>query len=91
MSERIHMIVSGRVQGVYFRAHTREKALTLGLTGWVRNLPDGKVEVVAEGDKSGLEELAAWCRQGPPAACVVSVDLSREEPEGGLEPFSIRY
>ncbi len=87
--ERIHLIVHGRVQGVFFRAHTQERGHKLGLSGWVRNLPDGAVEAVAEGPREALEQFLAWCRQGPPAARVDAVDVSWEEPEGMAGSFRI--
>lgn len=66
-------LVSGRVQGVFFRASTREQATRLGLSGIARNLDDGRVEVIAAGDEESLDALARWLRQGPPAANVESV------------------
>jgi acylphosphatase len=68
-----HFLVSGRVQGVFYRAYTQDMARQLGLTGWVRNLPDGQVELVACGDESGLTRLEQWLRQGPPHAQVETV------------------
>ena len=91
MKKRIHITVSGRVQGVFYRARTEEKALSLNLLGWVRNLSNGDVEIVAEGEESDLENLAAWCRQGPPSAVVTSVDVAWEETGDDLERFAIRY
>lgn len=73
--------ISGRVQGVYFRATTRERALRLGLTGWVRNRPDGAVEVLACGEEAKLAALEAWLRRGPDLARVVSVERQAAEPE----------
>ncbi|MDQ3776990.1 MAG: acylphosphatase [Pseudomonadota bacterium] len=73
--------VSGRVQGVYFRATTRERALGLGLTGWVRNTPDGAVEVLASGDEANLAALEAWLRRGPEYAHVVSVEREPADPK----------
>lgn len=87
---RVHLIASGRVQGVWFRQSTVERARALGLTGWVRNLPDGRVEVVAEGDRASLEVLVAYCRQGPPLARVTSVEVAHEEPEGTFTSFEAR-
>lgn len=69
----VRFLVSGRVQGVFFRASTRTQALRLGLTGHARNLPDGAVEVVASGEPAALDALADWLRQGPPAARVQAV------------------
>ena len=67
------ILVTGRVQGVFYRASTLEQAQLLNLTGWVKNLPDGGVEVLAEGPKYALEQLVEWCRMGPPAAEVDNV------------------
>ena len=86
---RVHMWVVGKVQGVWFRASTAERATALGLRGWVRNLADGRVEVVAEGPRAPLESLVAFCRQGPPLARVDEVDLRWEEPLGE-GPFEVR-
>lgn len=85
----VHLFVHGRVQGVFYRAGTQKTAEGLGLTGWVRNCSDGSVEIHAEGGKGKLEELVAWCRQGPPMASVSSIDLSWVEAEG-LRSFDIR-
>ena len=71
----VHLIVSGRVQGVWFRAGTREQALELGLCGWAKNCPDGTVEIHAEGDKKTLEQFITWCRKGPPAARVSALEV----------------
>lgn len=79
MKKTMHFIVSGRVQGVWFRASTREQAMLFGLTGWVRNLPDGRVEVMATGDEQQLEELRAWLKHGPEMARVT--ELKAEEVE----------
>ena len=80
MSEKlcIHCIVSGRVQGVWFRASTREKAQELGLTGWVRNLPEGQVEVLACGSKEKLKQLHQWLHQGPRMAKVEEVSYEEQ-------------
>ncbi len=88
--ERLLLHVTGRVQGVAFRAHTQAEARALGLVGWVRNLPDGRVEVLAEGPRPALEALAAWCRVGPPAARVTDMTASWGEPAGGHARFDIR-
>ncbi|RLD98262.1 MAG: acylphosphatase, partial [Aquificota bacterium] len=73
--ERVHIWVSGKVQGVWYRATTVEEAKKLGLTGCVRNLPDGRVEIVAEGPRESLERLIAWCHEGPPLAVVDEVKV----------------
>jgi acylphosphatase len=70
---RVNIIVTGKVQGVFFRASALEKAQSLNLRGWVRNLPDSSVEVLAEGSRYALEDLVEWCRMGPPEATVQDV------------------
>lgn len=90
MKRRVHLFVSGRVQGVFFRAHTRDLARRLGLRGFVRNLPDGRVEIVAEGEEEALRKLAAFAHQGPPLAQVTGVEESWEEPTGEFSGFSVR-
>ena len=82
----IRCVVSGRVQGVYYRAASAERAAELGLRGWVKNLPDGRVEVVASGSLDALTALAAWLWQGPPAARVTSVQV-----EEWTEPVPDRF
>jgi acylphosphatase len=86
---RVRLRVEGRVQGVFFRASTREQAIRLGLTGWVRNCPDGSVEVLAEGARSQIDELIAWCRQGPRGAQVSDVKIQWEEFKGEFADFRI--
>jgi acylphosphatase len=88
---RVHLLLSGRVQGVAFRAYTVDEALRLGVHGWVRNLPDGRVEVEAEGERAALEGLAAWCRRGPPAARVDHVDARWLPFKGDLGRFEARH
>jgi acylphosphatase len=85
----LHAIVSGRVQGVGFRQHTDEQAQALELDGWVRNLADGRVEVLIEGEELAARELADWLAQGPPAAQVIEVELS-EQPLQGVVGFIVR-
>ena len=75
MLDAAHIIVHGQVQGVWFRAGTKEKADELGLLGWVKNRPEGTVEIHAEGEKPQLEKFIAWCRKGTPAADVTSLDI----------------
>ncbi len=88
--KRAHLWVSGRVQGVFFRQSTETRARELGLGGWVRNLPDGRVEAIAEGDADALERWIAFCRVGPPAAQVAHVDLHWEAPTGEFTGFETR-
>lgn len=87
---RLRLVIEGRVQGVFFRASTEKQASLLGLKGWVRNCPDGSVEVVAEGPKEKAEALLTWCRQGPPHAEVSRVRLKWEEFTGEFEEFRVR-
>ena len=88
--QRIHLIIEGRVQGVFFRASAQATANKLGLSGWVKNLPDGSVETVAEGEKEPLESYISWCRKGPPAAIVQAVKVSREPATGEFHHFVIK-
>jgi acylphosphatase len=87
---RAHIFVSGQVQGVFFRDNTSKKALNLGVTGWVRNLPDGRVEAVFEGEKGKVEKMVNWIRQGPVFAKVESFDLMMEDYSGKFKSFEIR-
>jgi len=91
MGERVraHVFVSGRVQGVYYRATTRETARERGIDGWVRNLEDGRVEAVFEGDGEAVEGMVEWCHTGSPRAEVEAVEVTYGEPEG-IEGFEIR-
>ena len=89
MVETAHITVHGRVQGVWFRAGTKEKAEELGLTGWVMNRPNGTVEIHAQGEKSQLENFIAWCRQGTPASKVISLDIGRSKAQQGFISFDI--
>ncbi|MCD6495495.1 acylphosphatase [Candidatus Bipolaricaulota bacterium] len=78
---RAHLLVAGRVQGVLYRASTRDKARSLGLRGWVRNLPDGRVEIIAQGRVDDVQALITWAHNGPPLARVNNVDIGWEEPQ----------
>jgi acylphosphatase len=84
---RRHLIVHGRVQGVFFRDSTREAAVNEGVAGWAANRDDGSVEVVLEGQREAVESVIGFCRAGPSSADVTSVDVTEEEPEG-LSGFS---
>ena len=88
--QRVELIVIGRVQGVFFRASTLEQAQSLNLVGFVENLPDGSVEVIAEGPKYALEDLEKWCGHGPPAAVVQEVITKWKEPSGEFQTFVIK-
>ncbi len=87
MGGSMHFKVSGRVQGVFFRASTSHRAAELGLSGWVRNMPDGTVEVLARGDEAALEALREWLHEGPPMARVTAVLCTRVEDAGGHDGF----
>ena len=89
--KRLHLIVSGRVQGVAFRAYTQGEARTLGLTGWVRNLPNGQVEILAEGSPKNLEKFLQWASSGPPSAQVRHVEATWGPFLGEFSEFSITY
>ncbi|WP_049983083.1 acylphosphatase [Halorubrum sp. BV1] len=87
---RAHVYVSGRVQGVYYRATTRDTAREAGVDGWVRNREDGRVEAVFEGEEAAVREMVEWCETGSKAAEVDAVDATYEEPEG-LDGFEVRW
>lgn len=91
MSVRVCVTVQGRVQGVAFRQHTRHRAVELGVTGWVKNLPDGAVEGLFEGSDAAVQSLVDWCRTGPPAARVDRLDLRIVECSGEFDTFTITY
>jgi acylphosphatase len=88
---RIRAIVSGRVQGVSYRASTRTEARRLGLVGWVKNRSDGSVELEAEGSDDMVAALIQWCHQGPPAARVARVAVDELAPIGSEREFEISY
>ena len=85
MSSRAHVVVTGRVQGVFFRAETRDRARSLGLGGWVRNNGDGSVEAVFEGDEERVASMVEWCGRGPAYATVENVQVAWEDPRGEHE------
>lgn len=88
---RAHVYISGRVQGVNFRWYTQRQAQILGLTGWVRNLWDGRVEAVFEGDEAAVQRAVNWCHNGPPSARVDEVEVKYEEPTGEFRGFQITW
>lgn len=90
MKARIHVFVAGRVQGVYFRGQAEAWADDLNLTGWIRNLRDGRVELVAEGEREPVEELIGRLKIGPPSARVDSVDVAWEDYRGEFDGFILR-
>ena len=89
--KRVHVYISGRVQGVFFRAETQRTAKSFNLTGWVINMADGRVEAIFEGEDTNIDKMIAWCHIGPPAARVEEV-LTEEEPyTGEFRDFNIKY
>ncbi|OPY83472.1 MAG: Acylphosphatase [Syntrophus sp. PtaU1.Bin005] len=89
--KRVRVFVKGRVQGVFFRAHTRGAALGFHVHGWVRNLPNGQVEALFEGKRQNVDVLVDWCRHGPPHAVVEELSVLDEPYTGEFSDFSIRY
>jgi len=88
---RFHIFISGRVQGVFFRENTKTKAEKLGIVGWVRNLADGRVEAILEGEKEKIDELIDWAKQGPTFAKVDNLEILTEEYQGEFQNFEVKY
>lgn len=88
---RAHIFVSGRVQGVWFRENTQKKARKLGVTGWVKNLADDRVEAIFEGEKEKVEEMIKWAKRGPILAKVNGIDVEWQEYQGEFNNFEIRH
>ena len=86
-----HVIISGRVQGVFFRAETRRAAERYGVAGWVRNRPDGTVEAVFEGEPRAVDSVLAWCKEGPNLAVVEKVKVTWQDYTGEFKNFDITY
>jgi acylphosphatase len=84
----IHLLIKGKVQGVFYRASAREQAQRLSITGWVKNTPNGDVEITATGDKTALDTFIAWCRRGPNQAMVTGID-QHTLPETNFNAFDI--
>ncbi|MEM3736622.1 MAG: acylphosphatase [Candidatus Bathyarchaeia archaeon] len=91
MKVRAHLWISGLVQGVFFRHNTKQEARRLGVTGWIRNLEDGRVEVVLEGEKENVDKVIQYCRKGPPGAHVTDIELKWEDYTGKFKEFKIVY
>ncbi|OIO62599.1 acylphosphatase [Candidatus Woesearchaeota archaeon CG_4_10_14_0_2_um_filter_33_10] len=89
--KRVHIIISGYVQGVCFRYFTKVKARNLGLKGFVRNIPNGNVEVIAEGNEKELDELVEFCRKGPVLSCVANLKVEYEEFKGEFNDFTVKF
>ncbi len=88
---RLHVVIEGRVQGVFFRASAMEEACSLGLSGWVKNCWDGRVEAVFEGERDKVEQVLKWCQKGPPGAMVRNVEANWEDATGEFDTFSIKH
>ena len=88
---RAHVFISGRVQGVFFRAYTQEAARARNIRGWVMNTRDRRVEAVLEGEKEQVEDMIKWCRQGSPMSQVTRVDVDWQEYIGEFGDFSVKY
>ncbi len=91
MKTRVHLIISGFVQGVFFRQETKRRADNLDVKGWVLNRSDGKVEAVFEGEEQNLKSLTGWCRRGPPGATVTNLEVKWETYMGEFDSFEIRF
>ena len=91
VQKRIHIFVTGRVQGVFFRQSTRVMAIKNNVNGWVRNLDDGRVEIIAEGEESNIDTLADWCKTGPANSRVDESKLLEEESTNEFKIFEVRY
>jgi acylphosphatase len=91
MQTRAHLYISGRVQGVFFRSSVADLAESLSLTGWVRNLPDGRVETILEGEKDRVERVIQFCQRGPPGAHVSDLEVEWEQARGEFSTFKILH
>ena len=90
MKIRVHILVSGKVQGVFFRSNTKNTAEALDVSGCVRNLPDGRVEAVFEGEKEEVDKMVEWCKKGPEYARVTGIEIIVEEYKGEFKGFLLR-
>jgi len=88
---RAHAVITGKVQGVWFRVETQQAARIRGVNGWVRNKMDGSVEAVFEGDEADVKATLAWCRKGPPHARISNVDVTWQEYSGEYADFDVTY
>ena len=91
MNTNVHILISGRVQGVWFRASTKQKAEQLGLKGWVRNTLDGNVEAIFEGPEDIINEMIEWCHRGSPLSKVTNVEIKKQKATNTFEDFSIKH
>lgn len=88
---RVRLVITGRVQGVWYRASLRDAAISAGVAGWARNCPDGSVEAVLDGPGEAVERVFRWCRTGPPGAVVQDVAMEIQDDGESLDGFQIRY
>jgi len=86
-----HILVKGKVQGVFFRKNTRQVAETLNIAGWVKNTDEGDVEILAQSNEDTIQQFIAWCRQGPPKAEVRDVQVKDVKPDNNIKHFTIEY
>ena len=91
MNKQVHVKISGKVQGVWFRASTKQQAEQIGITGWVRNTSDGKVEAVFQGTKDQIDEMIRWCHQGPTLSHVEHIEITDNENAKTFDTFTIKY
>ena len=91
LKEQLHVIISGRVQGVWFRVNTKRKATELGITGWVQNTSDGNVEAIFEGNTEQLNTMISWCHKGPELSQVTNVAITHKKFQGQFTTFTIKY
>lgn len=91
METNVFVRVSGRVQGVWFRASTKQKAEQLGVTGWIRNTSDGCIEAIFEGNKNMVKEMVDWCNHGPPQAKVENIEIKNQPVTNAFDGFAIKY
>lgn len=87
----VRVVVAGRVQGVFFRVTARDAARSLGITGWVKNREDRKVELLLEGEEKAVDKMVSWCREGPSGAVVTNVMITREPYLGAFNTFKVSY
>lgn len=91
MKVRVHLLIEGKVQGVFFRQQTKEKALQEGVYGWVKNLPDGRVEAILEGDHPAVQRILEFCSSSPGGSSVTKVETTNEKYLDEFDNFSIKY
>ncbi len=89
--KRVHVFVSGRVQGVYYRQQALKIAGELGISGWVRNLMDGRVEAIFEGSEESVDKIVEWCKKGPSYARVINIEILEEKYKNEFEKFRVTY